>query len=766
MFQQVLSSFSGGEVSPEVFGRFDADMYKSALKRCENFISMTQGALVYRGGSPHLHPTRQQKTARIEKFAYNDDQVYTLEFTDGKLRIYEDDELTISGTTKAITAATKAAACSLTVVGHGYATGDEIYIAGVTGMTELNGRFFRIVKIDNDTITLKDLFGIDVDSSAFTTYSANGTTAIVYEVTSPYPEAQLDKFQFDQEGNTMTFTHDGYAPYLLTRVSATSWTFATFSRTDDPFTGAGKYPRACCYFEGCIYYFGSIDNPNRWWRSRGPDDTGATRYDDFTTGTDADHAIISNLSSIQKQTAFIHWGVPLNSFIAIGTEAGIIGLDGGSDAAITPTNFRTRPIDPVGVQSVAPVTDGQTVFYLQKGARILRSFEYDLLADKYKSFDRSFIAPHLTQSGIKKLVLQRWKLGLIWGVCNDGRLICLTIKPKEDVTGWHRHSLGGSGEVIDATAEPQVEGYDKLKLVVERTINSTTTRYVEYMNDPWEGVDRNDYYTGDGEADETAYLDEVFEAQRECAYLDSSLRWDGSDRGAITITPGAVSGESVTFTASSGVFVAGDVGKKITKRYRDRAGGGQAVITAFTNSTQVVCDIEVPFDAVTVIPAGDWFLTAAEVTGLWHLEGEVVQVIADGRKHPDVIVTNGRITLDRQASIILGGYGYRGVAIPVNLILIGPTDNSVSFFKNVSTLAITMANSIGVRYGTSLYDLQEIYASEEGQLTGRPPVPKTGTIVLPVEDTWTEDKSVVYVQDDPYPCMLNAMNITIEVGEK
>jgi hypothetical protein len=99
-------------------------------------------------------------------------------------------------------------------------------------------------------------------------------------------------------------------------------------------------------------------------------------------------------------------------------------------------------------------------------------------------------------------------------------------------------------------------------------------------------------------------------------------------------------------------------------------------------------------------------------------------------------------------------------------VVVGQVQNSVSFAKNISQLAITMADTIGVKYGTSLYTLQDIYASEEGQLTDRPPVPYTGSIVLPVEDRWSADKEIIYVQDDPYPCTLNIMNITIDVGEK
>ena len=40
MFDNYLSNFSGGEVSEEIYGRFDSDLYKNSLQRCENFISL------------------------------------------------------------------------------------------------------------------------------------------------------------------------------------------------------------------------------------------------------------------------------------------------------------------------------------------------------------------------------------------------------------------------------------------------------------------------------------------------------------------------------------------------------------------------------------------------------------------------------------------------------------------------------------------------------------------------------------------------------
>lgn len=686
MIEQFLSNFSGGEVSEEIFGRFDSELYRNALGRCENFFSLIQGPAQYRGGFSYVHPTRLQQVARTERFKYNDEQTYILEFSNAKLRIYEDAAVTVNSTSKNITGASKADPCEITCVGHSFSTNNEVYISGIVGMTELNGRFFRVVNTGADTFTLKDLYGNAVDSQAFTTYTSGGTATIVYELTSPYLLADLFEFQYDQEGNVAYFVHRSYAPYKLTRVSATSWTFATYSRTADPFSGADLYPGAVTFYEGCLYFASSNTYPDRIWRSRGPQDTGATRYDDFTTGTDADHAIITAAATGAGDIAYIHWMSGLQKFIVIGTEGGVLGMDGGGDAAITPTNYRIRPIDPVGVQGIMPVIDGQSIFYMQKGSRILRSFDYDVLLDNYKSTDRQFLASHLTAGGIKQLKIQRWKTPFLWAVRNDGVLLSLTIKPKEDVSGWHRHTLGGDGLVLSIAVEPQSTGYDRLYAVVQRTINSTTVRYIEYMNDPYEGVRFEDYFTDDYDTDYAAYTDAVYEAMQDLVYLDGSMTYDDTETDT--------------------------------------------------------------------------------VTGLWHLEGEVVSVVADGRKHIDVTVTDGTITLEWNASVIHIGYKYRGIVIPLNLVVIGQLQNSIVVGKSVSSIALVLSHSVGVKYGTSLYNLEEIPATEMGQDTDTAPIPFTGTLNLPMEDTWQTDKKLVYVQDDPYPCMLNAMSVTLEVGEK
>lgn len=74
-----------------------------------------------------------------------------------------------------ITNATKADPCVLTVPGHGYSNGVQVYVDGVVGMTQLNGIYYYITL---DPIDPHNKFSLNnIDSSGFTTYSSGGFTS-------------------------------------------------------------------------------------------------------------------------------------------------------------------------------------------------------------------------------------------------------------------------------------------------------------------------------------------------------------------------------------------------------------------------------------------------------------------------------------------------------------------------------------------------------------------------------------------------------------
>lgn len=78
--------------------------------------------------------------------------------------------MTCVATTKAITGATQTNPCVLTIVGHGYSTGEVMRADSIGGMTQLNGRLYKLTVVDADHVSLDG-----VDATAFGVYTSGGT---------------------------------------------------------------------------------------------------------------------------------------------------------------------------------------------------------------------------------------------------------------------------------------------------------------------------------------------------------------------------------------------------------------------------------------------------------------------------------------------------------------------------------------------------------------------------------------------------------------
>jgi hypothetical protein len=75
-----------------------------------------------------------------------------------------------------VTAITKANPGVVTTASaHGLLNGDDVYISGVVGMTEVNGQVFQVANKSTSTFELTDSSGADVDTTNYTTYSSGGS---------------------------------------------------------------------------------------------------------------------------------------------------------------------------------------------------------------------------------------------------------------------------------------------------------------------------------------------------------------------------------------------------------------------------------------------------------------------------------------------------------------------------------------------------------------------------------------------------------------
>ena len=753
VISQAINNFAGGELTKKLLGRSDLLLYKTGLKICQNWLVDLQGGARFAPGSVYTVHTRQNKKAVFIPFRYSDALSYLLEFTDQKLRFHKNFGLVLE-TAKNITGITGADPCVVTSAGHGFVTGDEVYAQSITGMTELNGKFFTVGATEANTIALKDVDGVDIDSSAFTAYVSGGTIARVYEVTSPYAEADLYRLKTAQKADLMYIVHPSYAPYKLTRAGDASWTLATFSRTADPFTGANKYPSAVAFYGGRLIYGGTNEDPDTIWGSKTPKTDGTRQYDDMTTGTAAGDGFVYPISPATSQAERIRWLAGTSKFLAIGGYGAIYRADGGaSGATITPTAVSVRPLSYYGVEDIPPVFIGETLFYLRRGGRIIDSFSYSFISDDYAAKDLNLANDEITEGGIIQLAEARGHPDLIWGVRSDGVLLALTNKSSEEISAWQRRILGDGGKVLSVGAIPRENAFDITWCVVERTVDGHTRRYVEYFAADEALPEREDYFTGDEEADQEQFDNLFYEAQKRIVRLDSALSVTGET--AYGITAGALTGTTAVFTASTSAFVAGDIGRRIVKKYVTGTESGEAEIVEYLSATQVVGKFLEDF-STTAFAAGDWYLSFDTLRGLDHLEGKTVGVLADGVVVNDLTVTDGVAVLPRQATVAVVGLPYKGILSPMDIDIGGMNGPAQTKIKHIVEVGVKVRHTAGIQIGTGLYSLlsaPQVF-SVEADMTDRPPILKTGEFRWSIDDASQQDKGVFILQEQPLPAMV------------
>lgn len=239
----IISALNAGEWSPLLDGRTDLVGYSASAYRCENFIPTIQGPIIRRGGTEHIAQAKGTTRTWLMPFIKSRQDAVMIEFGDLYCRFHTNRSTVLSGTTKTITGATAASPVVITSAAHGYSDGQDIFISGVVGMTELNGRWFKVASAAANTFSLQTIHAENVDGTAYTAYASGGTISVPYEIVSPYSGSHLattnGEFALDyvQTGDVIYIVQrEGLViPKKLSRSAATSWAFASFDPDDGPF---------------------------------------------------------------------------------------------------------------------------------------------------------------------------------------------------------------------------------------------------------------------------------------------------------------------------------------------------------------------------------------------------------------------------------------------------------------------------------------------------------------------------------------------------
>lgn len=192
-----------------------------------------RGGLFSRGGLAFVGRCKQSVSGtgppRPIPFQFSITQGFCLEFGDQYLRFVFQGGYVVEGGV-AITGVTQANPAVVSVSGTPYANGDWVFIAGVGGMTQLNGNTYIVTGATSGSFSLADLNGNPVDSTGFGAYTSGGDAYRLYTVVTPYQASDLPYLKVSQSADVMSLTCSNpitgreYPPYDLTRLSAIDWT--------------------------------------------------------------------------------------------------------------------------------------------------------------------------------------------------------------------------------------------------------------------------------------------------------------------------------------------------------------------------------------------------------------------------------------------------------------------------------------------------------------------------------------------------------------
>jgi len=215
--------------------------------------------------------------------------------------------------------------------------------------------------------------------------------------------------------------------------------------------------------------------------------------------------------------------------------------------------------------------------------------------------------------------------------------------------------------------------------------------------------------------------------------------------------------EDLTLTASAAYFSSSDVGDGVT--LTDSTGNYvRCIITAYTSSTVVTVRPHKTVPSTLRNTAlTTWSKAIGTVTGLWHLEGKSVSILADGYvsanpNNPSYTirtVTNGQVSLDEPHSVIHVGLPYISDIETLDI----ETTQGQSLQdkqKHVSSLDILVESTRGLWAGIDANRLIELKMRRDEKY-GTPISLATGNVHLNIRGEWNSNGKVLIRQLDPLP---------------
>ncbi len=811
-------AFSGGEISPEMFGRIADNKFQQGASLMRNFIAKPQGPAQNRPGLAFVKAVKDStKATRLLSFTFNTTQTMAIEFGNQYFRFHTQGQTLNYSDGTAWSNSTN------------YVVGDIAKYSGTN-------YYAKTAHSNSQPPNSTNWYALPAD--------------MTYEVPHSYLEAQLFDVHYVQSADVMTLVHPSHPPKELRRLGATKWELKTIDFGSPLTAPTGVSVSA---------YIPSSSSTNSDTYEDHIYVVTAVKANLIDESNQSSSATVSNNIFVTGAKNTISWNAVTGAsrYKVYKDQGGIFGFIGETtttsivDNNISPDFSVTPPIhenDFVGTgnypgavsyfeqRRVFAGTNNapQNIWMTKSGTESNMSFGLPIRDDDRIEFrvaarEANTIRHIVPLTNLLMLTgSAEWR---ITSVNSDAITpTSISVKPQSYVgsnnaqpvivnnslvytaaRGGHVRELGYNWQAngfvtgdlslraphLFDNLEIKDMGLSKAPLPIVWMVSSNgkllgLTYVPEQAIGAWHQHDTDGTFesvacVSEGNDDvlyavikrtvngsSVRYIERMgtrlYATQRDSFFVDAGSTYNGTNTNTgqnVTISGGTnyTKGESVTITANYNLFNAppntDDVGDAIvlvdgTNYYRCN-------ITSTTSATVATVKLDKDLPASLRNTGITTYEVARNViSGITWLEGKTVNILADGAVHPQKVVSSGSITLDQASSVV-----HIGLPIEADLQTL-PMALQVEAFgqgrvKNLNHVWLRVLESSGIFAGPSADKLVEA-KQRTTEPYGSPPNLKTQDIKIMLTPTWQDNGQLFVRQTDPLPLTVVALTLEVAMG--
>jgi len=731
-----LTNFTGGELSPRLDGRNDLAKYSSGCKTLQNMIVYPHGSASRRPGTNFVAEVENSaEKTRLIPFEFSTTQTYILEFGDQYIRFYKDGGAILESN-KTITGITQANPGVVTSTAHGYSNGNTIVISGVVGMTQVNGKRFKVANVTANTFELQTIDGTNVNTTSYTAYTSGGVANRVYQISTTYLTADLFQIKYAQSADVMYLCHPDYSVKKLSRTGHTSWTITEVDFTDGP-------------------YLDDNTTTTTFGMSSHTVGTGRTLTASAVTGINNDTGFQS--TDVGRLFTFRDGYGEITAITSTTVVTATVIKDMGSSSTTNDWALGAFS-DTTGHPSCVTFYEQRLVF---AGTESQPQTLYFSKSGDYENMHENRGGTIADDDAIIYTIASN-QVNAVRFLSATRTLIVGTVGGEFSVSG------GGTDDPITPTnilikkqsnhgcANTDAIPVGNVTLFLQRAKRKIRELAYNFDVDGYVAPDmtilaEHISETGFNELSYQQEPNQIIWAVREDGQLagltyqreQQVVAWHRHIFGGAFSTGNAVCETVATIPTNDKEYQTWVIIKRtingVTRRYVEYI--NQFDFTETDNTTFNFLDSQLSYSGSAT----------TTITGLDHLEGQTVSVLANGSTHPDRTVTNGSITLARSSTKVKVGLPYTSILQTMRIDAGSQNGTSQAKTKRIYNITVRLYESIGVEVGPNLSNMEAIPFRSSAQLMDTAIPVYTGDKEVEFRGNYETDGYIYVRQTQPLP---------------